>query len=279
VQHGGGSALTVESLIKLPWNLVVHSEKFGAFGEAGLLFWGILGFAIYVTVYVSSARPLGIYCVTVLPFWLATSLNLRYLYPVVIVLYTLAAIGLLRFGGRIKRVALVPLVVAVVALTNMYLVVKTEESVFQLFSLWSGEQSRQAYIEQRVSFFPVAQYVVEHLDDNAKILLVGESRLLYWQRAIIPSSAYDTAVIVKLIRRSQDAETAACELITQDITHIVYNTVEAKRLRQHYDYFSWESDEEQRRFDALRRYLNPVRADRGVVLFKIQVPAAGCPSV
>lgn len=279
VQHGAGSALTVEALIKLPWNLVVHSETFGAFGEAGILLWGILGFALYAMVRVASVRLLGLYCALVLPFWVATSMNLRYIYPVVIILYTLAAIGLQRFGERIERIALVPLVLAVVVATNMYLVVKTEESVFQPSRLWSGQQSRKAYIAQRVPYYPLAQYVAEHLDENAKILLVGESRLLYWQRSTIPSSAYDTAFIVPVIRDSRDAETAACELITQGMTHIVYNPVEAKRLRKLYDYFSWQSEEEQRRFDELRSYLDPVRVDQGVILFTIRAPETGCPSV
>lgn len=276
VEHGGGRSLTFETVLMLPWDLVVHPTKFGSSGFIGVAFWGILFLALYAMIQLTTARRIGLYCVLVLPFWLGTSLNLRYIFPVVVLCYLLSAIGLDHLVRRVRQPRLGLLAIGVIVTLNVALFVYIEERIYQPSLLLTGTLTPEAYTTHWVPHLPIAEYVKEHHDPTTQILLIGESRVLYWPRAVIPSSAYDRAYIVTLTSRVDTVEELACLILRDGITHVALNAAEAERLTQHHHHFSWDTMEDEAIYKNLGRYLRLEKASPYVSLFTVVAPPT-CP--
>jgi hypothetical protein len=80
-------------------------------------------------------------------------------------------------------------------------------------------------------------------------LYLGETRLLYLDRPVRFSSAYDITELARLL--DPDAPPLFQQLRSQGITHILINGREIDRLRASYDYLPISPDAERRLKSAL----------------------------
>ena len=277
VRHGAGRDLTAAGVLSIPWDLVIHPQRFGALGEAGRGFWIFLLGAGYALLRRPDLRRLGVYAAMVLPFWLATSLNLRYILPLLSVVQMLAGVGLAELARRSRPAArLVALGCAACVAANLWVFLVTEQQVFAPARLLAGATDRDAYLQEIVTYYPAARKVNAELPQSARLLLVGETRVFYFERPVVASSAYDRAAIVDIVRAGGSVDGALCELSRRGFTHLVYNQPEADRLEAGLDYFSWKNDEERRIFNELPGRLRLWYAARWVFIFEVPPPPAGC---
>jgi hypothetical protein len=79
----------------------------------------------------------------------------------------------------------------------------------------------------------------EHLPVGSKLLMAGDSRSLYTRVPIVPSSIYDSQVIIEVARRAGTGDEMARLLGEQGITHIFINFAEAVRT-EGYGVFDWD---------------------------------------
>lgn len=283
VRHGAGRELTLEAAARIPWDLVMRPSRFGMFGEAGRMFWLFAAAAAWAAVRRPDLRRPAALALLALPFWLATSLNLRYLHPALAITFFLSAVGLadLARGSRAARAAVLA-ACALAAAANLKVFLVIEDGLFQATPALAGKVDRQEYLQTlvragKIAYYPAAQWVNQNLPVQARLLLVGETRLYYFERRLAASSAYDTALIVDAVRRGGSADGTLCELARQGITHLLYNQPEAMRLEAGRDYFSWRNAQEKAVFDALPSRLRLLAAlPQQVFIFELPRAPSGC---
>jgi hypothetical protein len=270
--------------VRIPWDLVTKPSRFGMFGYAGQMFWIFAAAAAWAAARRSDLRRPAAVALLAVPFWLATSLNLRYLHPALAILFFLSAVALADLARRapVWRAA-VFLACALAVAANLLLVLRIENGLFRAGPALAGTVDRDEYLQSLVgagaiSYYPAAQKVNRILPPRARLLLVGETRLYYFERRLAASSAYDTAIIVDAVRRGGSVEGTLCELSRMGITHLLYNQPEAMRLESGRDYFSWRDAGEKGVFDALPGRLRLLAAfPQQVFIFELPRAPAGCP--
>ncbi len=189
--QGGAGQLTLIGALQIPWDLVINPQNFGEFGDVGLLFWGLL----FVGT-VGGLRRSGtmfLWMVLVVPFWMMTALHLRYLLPVLWVLAALAGAEtqrLIAFHPGVWRRRVAELAIVILAVTGIGAVVRKETQVFHAHDYLLGRLLHDRYLQLGTDYYDVARMTAD-LPEDSHVLLVGDSRLLFYERPVLASSAYD----------------------------------------------------------------------------------------
>ena len=178
---------------------------------------------------------------------------MRYLYPI----FPFCALGvawathLTLERGRTVRVVLGILVLlAIFPLWQSVRILNSLYDVADVAALFSGKLSHDDYLTRRIAYYPATQWLNTHAPSNAHILYLGETRLLYLDRPVRLSSAYDITELARLL--DPDAPPLFQQLRSQGITHILINGREIDRLRATYDYLPISPDAERRLKSALQ---------------------------
>jgi hypothetical protein len=111
-------------------------------------------------------------------------------------------------------------------------------------AFFSGSLSRDEYLSRRLAYYPAAQWLNTHTDTHARVLYLGETRLLYLARLVTLSSAYDAGHFDRLL--APGAPPLWTTLKRLGVTHILVHGQEIDRLRGSYDYLSLTADAEHR---------------------------------
>jgi len=117
-------------------------------------------------------------------------------------------------------------------------------------ALFSGSLSRHDYLSRRLAYFQAAQWVNAHTASDAHVLYLGETRLLYIDRLVTLTSAYDAGHFDRLL--VPKAPPLWRTLKDLGVTHILINGREIDRLRGSYDYLALTGDAERQLKNALQ---------------------------
>jgi len=239
--------------ISLIIGLVHTPENFGAGAEPGVLVpigtVALMAGAVGVPFLRPWAVALGVYFL----IWMSTTGVVRYLYP----MYPLCALGVAwlvneaferRDRSLLGTVTLVLL--AMVPLSKSVRVIDRVYAGTDLTALVSGAMSRDDYLARRLAYYPAAQWLNTHAPADARVFYLGETRLLYLERAVQFSSAYDTTEIGRLLE--PDTPPFFTQLRSRGISHILLHGREIERLRASYNYLSLPADAERRLRQALQ---------------------------
>jgi hypothetical protein len=179
--------------------------------------------------------------------WLGQASVARYLYPVV----PFCALGVAWAAHtpvlRVCRPALLTAVLLVLALAPMSKSVQVLDALYvgkDLAGLFAGTLSRDEYLTRRLPYYPAAQWINGHAPSDARIYYLGETRLLYLNRHVSVTSAYDRNEIGRLL--ASDAPPFFKQLKSRGITHLLINGREIERLRASYEYLPLAVDAERR---------------------------------
>ncbi len=143
-------------------------------------------------------------------------------------------------------------VVAILALVPLSQSVRILAALYvgsDVAALASGTLSKDDYLSRRLAYYPAVQWLNTHALPHAQVLYLGETRLLYLDRPVRFTSAYDSTEIVR--RLDGDAAPLFNQLRTLGITHILIHGHEIERLRAAYEYLPLSADAEQRLRAAL----------------------------
>jgi hypothetical protein len=164
----------------------------------------------------------------------------RYLLPVLV----LAGAGAGWAWERLLAEVGAPLRRAALALMTLLLIWGIQggvnEELFTRIACTFGRSSPQALLERYVSYWP-ALAAVRLLPEQAKVLLVGESRAFGVPREVVLEDPFRTPYLLELAERSDSPAAMAQVLRERGITHVLYNEQEAARiaaLRGQPSYFS-----------------------------------------
>jgi len=108
--------------------------------------------------------------------------------------------------------------------------------------LFAGTLSKDEYLTHRLAYYPATQWLNSHTSPESHVYYLGETRLLYLDRRVSFSSAYNHNEIVSLL--APNAPPFFTELKNRGITHIIINGREIERLRNSYDYLPISAEAE-----------------------------------
>lgn len=161
--------------------------------------------------------------------WAAGPPTARYLAPVLFPLAVLAGTGIayvLEFASGRARVA-VATAAAIVCTWSMLQGVDRENLVRAGSAL--GRDSRDAALLKWASYWPAVS-VVNELPPESRVLLVAESRTLYFDRDVLFEDPFRWPLLCELAERTASADALAAELREQGVTHVLYNRIESRRI-------------------------------------------------
>ncbi len=228
----------VSAMIHTPWRL-------GAGAETGILLpLGAMALLMGVLRF-RDLRPWAFTLMLYLPTWMSFTGVMRYLYPV----FPLCALGIARtighFAGQWPRIRLVPAIAVLLALAPLWQSVQVLNTVYvgpDVAAFFSGSLSRDEYLARRLAYYPAAQWLNAHTNADTRVLYLGETRLLYLERQVMLSSAYDAGHFDRLL--APGALPFWTTLQRLGVTHILIHGHEIDRLRGSYDYLTLTNDAE-----------------------------------
>jgi hypothetical protein len=245
--------LTWTTPVKLVGTLIQAPGRLGAGAETGVLLpLGALALLIG-WLRCRELRPWAFAFGLYLPIWMNFTGVMRYLYPV----FPLCALGiawmtslLIEYWAQRRLVLTVLTLLAVAPLWQSISVLNDVYVGTDVAALFSGSLSRDEYLARRLAYYPVAQWLNAHTDKNARVLYLGETRLLYVDRQVTLSSAYDAGHFDRLL--APDAPPLWLTLNNLGVTHLLINGGEIDRLRRSYDYLVLAADAERQLKAALQ---------------------------
>lgn len=227
--------------------MVYAPATLGAGAESGILLpLGAIALLIGA-LRLEELRPWALTLTVYLVIWLSFTGVMRYLYPV----FPLCALGV---AGSIRlmldrgpRAGLGLALIVLLALAPMWQSMLLLNSIYvgsDVAALFSGSLSRDEYLSRRLAYYPAAQWLNAHTGAAARVLYLGETRLLYLDREVTLSSAYDAGHFDRLL--AADAPPFWTSLKRLGVTHILINGREIDRLRAGYDYLTLSAEAEHR---------------------------------
>jgi hypothetical protein len=223
----------------------MNPGKFGAGAEPGLLFPIGLAALILGAIRSASLRPWAIVVVAYLLVWLSQSSVMRYLYPI----FPVCALGVgwvvSNLPDRLRHSVAVMALIAGLAVVPMMQSVRTLDGLYKaedVAGLFTGALSHDDYLARRLAYYPAAVWINNQAPPDGRVYYLGETRLLYVNRPVSFSSAYDHSEIAQLL--APHALPFFDQLKSRGITHIVIHGREIERLRRSYDYLPISDDAE-----------------------------------
>ncbi len=188
-------ALAVHYL-SAPWRAGL--ERLGAGGHLGAALTLLIPFVFLGRGRSAALAPIALLGATAVLAWAASSQVTRYLFPALPALCLLAAHG----GASLVRAApplRAPLAAGLgwLLLHNVYLFGVLALTV-NPYGVAFGVEMPEDYLSRRVSYYPAASFINAQLPEGARLLLVGEARGYYIERAYDASTPYDPILLGRL---------------------------------------------------------------------------------
>ncbi len=131
-----------------------------------------------------------------------------------------------------------------------------------------GKLSPDDYLVERLSYTPLARYINEHLDPDARIRVIGSARTAYIHRVCIASYVWDTPLAARLVDDEGAAEEAIRALRDDGFTHVVLDIGEMERLERSQGLFGY-TEHGREGIDRFLRGLTSLVEANGVYLLEI----------
>ncbi|HET9869555.1 MAG TPA: hypothetical protein VFR02_03535, partial [bacterium] len=106
--------------------------------------------------------------------------------------------------------------------------------------IWWGKQTRAQYLSgpgKITPYAPMARWVSENLPSDARLLVVGDARGLYYGRPFLTNSVFDEQVLAQAARGSKDAFGIRERLRRLGVTHLAVNGLEGMRVGPDYGHY------------------------------------------
>lgn len=204
--------------------------------------------------------------------WAMGPANARYVLPVLPPLAVLGGAGIARLlestAGRMRTA--IASAIAVICLWSMFLGVDREMLVRVGAAL--GRERPDAALARWATYW-AAVPVVNGLPPSSRVLLVAESRTLYFEREVLFEDPFRVPLICELAEHAGSAGEVAADLQRRGITHVLINRTEARRiasLNRREDYFGGIPADARARLDEfLSQHLKLVWSEGALELYAL----------
>jgi hypothetical protein len=208
------------------------------------------------------------YTVLVFILWIFfTHRIIRFLLPCLSVWSLLAAYALVNFKkSKIISIVLHTLIIGFLCWNTFKF---TATVGFNFFDVAYGKETKEEFLSKNFYQYGVFKFINKELPDDSKILFIGENQGFYCDRDYVGSSPLDINDIVEISNASENAGVIYAKLIDVNITHILYNASEVKRVSSTYHSFNWKQGAEDRFNEFITRFTTCLYSKKRVFLFKL----------
>lgn len=259
------------SLLTLPWRLTMP--------QAGDGQWiGPLFLAFLPALFFLQTKDLSLKFLTktvLLGFVLGLYLShmLRFVMPFfVLCLLLFSVFFFVQKGTRWKTLWITSVLASAILFFGNYLDLSAAH--YGGSGIWRGLETRQEYLDQELpnSYEPLARWTDENLPQDARLLIVGDSRGVYYERPYFAQSVFDEPFFARAARRAKDAGEISRQLRQLGVTHLAVNIPEGLRVSKEYHQYELSPEEWERLDDFFRSGLKPIywRNFQGVYEIKPQ---------
>ncbi|MFH1903925.1 MAG: phospholipid carrier-dependent glycosyltransferase [bacterium] len=248
--------MNVLHIVSLLWKLPLNNQGSGILLILPVLFFTKLNRNI--KVFIS-------YTALVFILWIFfTHRIIRFLLPCLSVWSLLAAYTLVNFKkSKIISIGLHAFVIGFLCWNTF----KFAATVgFNFFDVAYGKVTKEEFLSKNFYQYGAFKFINERLPENSKILFVGENQSFYCDRDYVGSSPLDVNDIVEISNASENASVIYDKLRDMDITHILYNASEVKRVSNTYRSFNWKQGAEARFSEFMARFTTCLYSKKGVFL-------------
>jgi hypothetical protein len=105
--------------------------------------------------------------------------------------------------------------------------------------IWSGRQTRAEYLSglgKITPYYPAAQWISTNVSPEARLLIVGDARGLYYDRPYLTNTVFDEQELAKIAREEKDAAGIARRLKEWGVDTLVVNVAEGIRVSDYHHY-------------------------------------------
>lgn len=226
-------ASSAVDFLRLPVDLVLNPGRFGA-AAASAWVWPAALTAVIVSLTAPRERGvirLGAILAGYLLLWLASFWLARLLIPAMAIGVALIALSLHRLWPErpVWRGAFLA-ALAVWTAAALALDTPTRRSLAPALGLWATDD----YLARMISSYPAVKFINERLPPEARVLVIGESRVAYLRRDHVHGSALDPAPLTALVGEARDIGDIQAGLVRARITHLLVNNRELARIGREY---------------------------------------------
>jgi Dolichyl-phosphate-mannose-protein mannosyltransferase len=129
----------------------------------------------------------------------------------------------------------------------------TSARYFDGFGVWTGSETRSQYLGRMVQnpYEDLVEWTDAHLPADARLLIAGDTRGLYYRRDFLANSAFDEPTLAQITRSSATPEAIAEKVNRLGVTDAVVNIPEGIRISEDYHLYELTPEE----WGRLNRYL------------------------
>ncbi len=237
-----------KSLLSSPWSMVFSdwstlAKEWGTARFIGPLLW--MGAPLLLLFRRGPRAPVMVlvYGLCALLFSLVTAKMIRFAYPGLGAIAVMAGTGLFAWselsrGCKLPRsIGFIAIVLA--AALCMAMLMRSTANLTAGYRYPRADGDLEAYMGQRAginsfqtSTIPLQIKANQKLPENARVLMVGETRFLYLNRPCKAPSFVNRSPLLDLLKNNSLSETSAI-LADQGITHVLVSMPELERLNRY----------------------------------------------
>jgi 4-amino-4-deoxy-L-arabinose transferase-like glycosyltransferase len=222
--------------------------------------------------------------------WAETYRDNRFLLPILPLMAILIGYGFLQYKNIVTKTLL-----WILLMYNLFWVIQTVVFFHNPLPFIVGGQREDQYIAQKLDYYPSFQYLDQLNFQKKPVLLIGEYHSLYLNSPNFTNDYYDTPVILRVIRGTNQVSEIYARLAEMHVQYILYNENElskylydftghfqsAEEKEMYIQFLSSLSSKTIKRFDItrdvsqdeavqIRQFMNdPQRDPRAIYIFKI----------
>jgi len=116
---------------------------------------------------------------------------------------------------------------------------------YQGWDRWIGQETQEGFLSRQMSnsYEALVLWTDQHLSPDARLLIVGDARGLYYPRSFVANSVFDEPFLAQAARQEKDAASILKRLHESGITHVVINGPEGLRLSAEYGQYDLKAEE------------------------------------
>lgn len=193
--------------------------------------------------------------------------RIRYLTPIALPLFSLAAVGLFSFllfikNQRVRNISLLFLLVAHFGLAAKYCSNELKQS--ETLTYFTTNQTKEDYLRHKISVYPMIELVNKALPPNSKTYLVYTGNRFFYYKNEVLGGYHSGALIINSLKNGIPLEKAFREA---GVTHMLAHKARLLSVLK-----TQLNDQEKINWDIfLARHLQTIKEDSTFILWKVNV--------
>jgi hypothetical protein len=249
------------TLLHIPYDMVMAPERFGSASDCGPVAVAATCLLLIVpllTIFVPSNESTRRRCYAASLFvlftgavWVMSSVTTRFFAPALMLGLSTVVALLALLPKHTLALSLVGLSALGAFGTARFLSLHSQ--VFSAEKVALGAEAGTDFTRRTLDHYEAATYVRDNLPTNATLLFIGECRPFYFDRISVSPYPFHEHPLTTWIGETDSAEQLLDTMRREGFTHVILNTSEFRRLRDHYQVLSFTGPEAPRREQTLKQ--------------------------